>query len=71
MQPTTSNMFYTNLAVHQYSLTARTSTGMANRGVESQRCSPTASCCGTRGMEASSWGVISPELWRVLLGGNA
>ena len=71
MQPTTSNMFHTNLAVHQYSLTARTSTGMANRGVESQRCSPTASCCGTRGMEAPSWVVIAPELWRVHLGGKA
>ena len=71
MRPTTSNMFHASIAVHQSSLTTRTSRGMGNRGVASQCCSITASCCGTRGMEASSWVVVSPELWRVSLGGNA
>jgi hypothetical protein len=71
MLPTTSNIFHTSLSVHQSSLTARTSTRIGNRGVESQCCSTIASCCGTRGIEAFWWCVVSPGLWTIPLGGNA
>jgi hypothetical protein len=64
MRPTTSNIFHTSLAVHQSSLTTRTST-------QSQYCSTIASCCGTRGIEAFWWCVVSPGLWTIPLGGNA
>jgi hypothetical protein len=70
MQPTASYIFHTSLAVLPSSLTARTSIRVGNRRVESQWCSTAGSRYGTRGMGASSWGVVSTELRRITLGGN-
>jgi hypothetical protein len=70
MQPNTSNIFHTSLAFYPSSLTARTSMCVGTRDVGGQRCSTTGSRYGTGGMKSSSWGVVSPELWRVPLGGN-
>ena len=71
MRPSSSNIFHTSLTVRPSSLTARTSMSVGNRGVGSKWCSATDSVYGTRGMEASSWGLVSPELRRVPQGGNA
>jgi hypothetical protein len=65
MRPSSSNIFHTSLTVHPSSLTARTSVGVGNRGVGSKRCSAIDSFYGTRGMEASSLGLVSPELLRI------
>jgi hypothetical protein len=62
MRPTTSTIFDTNLALLPSSLTARTSKRVGNRYVGSQWCSTTASCHGTRDMEAPSWVMAGPEL---------
>jgi hypothetical protein len=71
MRPTTSNIFDTNLALLPSSLTARTSTRVGNKDVGSKGCSTSGSFYGTRGMKASSWGVVSTALQRVLEGGKA
>jgi hypothetical protein len=65
MRPTTSNIFQTSLAFHPSSLSTRTSMRVGTRGVGSKRCSSTGSCNETTGMEASSCGVVGPELWRI------
>jgi hypothetical protein len=65
MRPTSINIFHTSLAFLPSSLTARSSTRVANWGVGSQWYCTTGSCYGTRGMEASSGVVVSPELWRI------
>jgi hypothetical protein len=65
MQPTTSHIFHASLAFHPSSLTARSSTRVGNRGVGSQWRSTTDSSSGTRGMESSSGGVVTPELLRI------
>jgi hypothetical protein len=70
MQPTTRNIFHTSLAFHPSSLSERRSIRLGNRRVESQRCPATGSRYGTRGMEASSWILVRPELWRTPQGGN-
>jgi hypothetical protein len=70
MQPTTSNIFHTRLAVHPSSLPARRML-LGNRSVGDQWYSTIGAHFGTRGMEASSWGVLSPELWRIPKGGDA
>lgn len=71
MQPTTSNIFHTSLVFHPSSLTAKTNIGVNNGSVASQWYCTIGSCYGTRGMEAPSWIVVSPEFWRVSFGGNA
>jgi hypothetical protein len=65
MQPTSSNIFHTSLAFHPSSLTARTSTRAGNKGVGKQWYFATGFRYGTIGMEASSWGVVSPESYRI------
>jgi hypothetical protein len=62
MRRSSSNIFHTSLAVHPSSLTARRRMHLGNRVVGSPWYCTTESCYGTRGMEASSWVVVSPAL---------
>jgi hypothetical protein len=72
MWPTISNILYTSLALHPSSRTARRRAMSAGtRGVGSQCCSTTGSRYRSRRMEASSWVVLSPELWSIPQGVNA
>jgi hypothetical protein len=71
MRASSSNLFHTSLAFHPSSLTARTSKRGSNRRVASQWCTTTGSRYGIRGMDSSSWGVVSIALRRITLGGNA
>jgi hypothetical protein len=65
MRPTTSNIFHTSLAFLPSSLVPRTSMRVGTRDVGSHWCTTTGSRYGTRGMEASLWVVVGPELWRI------
>jgi hypothetical protein len=71
MRPSSSNSFHTSLAVHPSALTARRSMRAGTRAVGSKWCTVIASWHVIRGMEASSWVVVSPESCRVSQGGNA
>ena len=71
MQPTTSNLFHTSLAFLPSSLTARRRKNAGTMDEVSQWRSARGCCFGTRGMGASSWGVVSIALRRITLGGNA
>ena len=71
MWPTTSNIFHKSSAFLPSSLIARSrSMRVGTRDVGSQCCAISFRH-GTRGIEASSWGVVGPVLWRVSLGENA
>jgi hypothetical protein len=72
MWPTISNILYTSLALHPSSLTARRRGMSADiQGVGEQCCSTTGARYRRRRMEASSWVVLSPELWSIPQGVNA
>jgi hypothetical protein len=67
----TSNSFHTSLAFHPSSLIARSSMNSGTRGVGSQWYCTTGSRSRSRGMEASSWVVVSPALRWILYGADA
>ena len=71
MWPTISNILYTSLALHPSSLTARRAMSAGTRSVGSQCGSITGSRYRSRRMEASSWVVLSPELWSIPQGVTA
>jgi hypothetical protein len=64
MQPTTSNILFTSLAVLLSSLTARTSMRVGGRRVANQWCT-ISSRYRIRDMGASSWVVVNLTLRRV------
>jgi hypothetical protein len=66
-----SNIFHMSLAFHPSFLTARGSMHFGTRSVGSPWYCTTGSRYGTRGMEASSWVVVTPALWRFPLEGYA